>query len=161
MVLKVDLTAENEIYSADNDVTTPLIQTEYHDSDHHSSSKDDTILALATAPTPSPKRKRQWYAHAILTIVNALYGGSHVIAKETLQVLHPMSLSLLRVSLATPCLFYLAHREQILEKKVIVENSKPISFLGLSSTRFVLFTTSLLSLVFAGLFNWLLFFGNR
>ena len=74
-------------------------------------------------------------------------------------MLSPMSFSLLRVVLAAPCLLALAalEREPDGERRPILDTSRR----GGRSWRFLLAVTAALGVIFAGLFNWLLFFGNK
>ena len=74
-------------------------------------------------------------------------------------MLSPMSFSLLRVVLAAPCLLALAalEREPDGERRPVLDTSRR----GGRSWRFLLAVTAALGVIFAGLFNWLLFFGNK
>ena len=74
-------------------------------------------------------------------------------------MLSPMSFSLLRVTLAAPCLLVLAalEREPDGVRRKILDFDKR----GGKSWRFLLIVTAGLGVIFAGLFNWLLFFGNK
>lgn len=59
-----------------------------------------------TAPSPAPDLR----VHLTLMLVQAAFGGFHVVAKAALSFLSPLQLAGLRVGLATPFLLLLAWR---------------------------------------------------
>src|SRR4028118_1403935 len=59
-----------------------------------------------TAPSPAPDLR----VHLALMLVQAAFGGFHVVAKAALSFLSPLQLAGLRVGLATPFLLLLAWR---------------------------------------------------
>ena len=62
----------------------------------------------ATLPPPSPAPA--WRVHLTLILVQAVFGGFHVVAKAVLSDLAPLALAAIRVGVATPVLMALAWR---------------------------------------------------
>lgn len=65
-----------------------------------------TEPATISPPAPAPA----WRVHLTLILVQAAFGGFHVVAKAVLSELSPLALAAIRVGLATPVLMALAWR---------------------------------------------------
>ncbi|HTG37115.1 MAG TPA: DMT family transporter [Thermoanaerobaculia bacterium] len=66
----------------------------------------ESSAAAPPAPGPAPV----WRVHLTLILVQAAFGGFHVVAKAVLADLAPLALAAIRVGLATPILMALAWR---------------------------------------------------
>jgi drug/metabolite transporter (DMT)-like permease len=66
--------------------------------------------ALPAAMPPSAPARTEARVHLTLVLVQAAFGGFHVVAKALLGTLSPLALAGLRVGLATPVLVFLAWR---------------------------------------------------
>ncbi|MEO6194566.1 MAG: DMT family transporter, partial [Thermoanaerobaculia bacterium] len=66
----------------------------------------ESSAAAPPAPGPAPV----WRVHLTLILVQAAFGGFHVVAKAVLADLAPLALAAIRVGLATPILIALAWR---------------------------------------------------
>lgn len=73
--------------------------------------RDPGALSANTAPAAAPEVEASAARiHCTLLLVQATFGGFHVVAKAVLSSLSPLALAGLRVGLATPFLVYLAWR---------------------------------------------------
>ncbi|HYU36136.1 MAG TPA: DMT family transporter [Thermoanaerobaculia bacterium] len=66
--------------------------------------------ALSPETIPAAAESPAFRVHLTLLLVQASFGGFHVVAKAVLSSLSPLALAGLRVGLATPCLVFLAWR---------------------------------------------------
>jgi drug/metabolite transporter (DMT)-like permease len=81
--------------------------------------RDPGALSANTAPAAAPEVEASAARiHCTLLLVQATFGGFHVVAKAVLSSLSPLALAGLRVGLATPFLVYLAwRRDRVIPKR--------------------------------------------
>lgn len=73
--------------------------------------RDADALSANTSPAAAPEAEASYARiHLTLLLVQASFGGFHVVAKAVLSSLSPLALAGVRVGLATPFLVYLAWR---------------------------------------------------
>ena len=82
----------------------------------------ESSAAAPPAPGPAPV----WRVHLTLILVQAAFGGFHVVAKAVLADLAPLALAAIRVGLATPILMALAwRRDRFLPARRDLPDARP------------------------------------